>query len=436
MNSISTVEISKNPCTIEVMDNCIFVRDLEIPLREAIDYLQLLPQSEKEKACLNAFEVGFFCLQRVQTLTDTEFVKRQFESLLVDISKAVGVIPETLEQRLISQLSTDDGQVFALIQNQINLTKAVLTEQLEGVRILFQQEIDTSKETSTLGGVMKKLQDLLNPQYSGSVQGVFLEALNNVITENGTLVKAVKTVVEEAVKPLASEVDQLAKQIREKEVVESVLEQTIAKGATYEEAVVVELQNWSKLYGAEVSHVGNDKEPGDILIKLSANSIALTEMSIVIEARNRESKRWGRGKISKQLSTAMEKRGANTAIFLSRTRDGLAHEIGEWGQGICEQGLWVATTHELLNVAIQFLIIRQQLASQQIVNSQLDYTVIEAQLQRIQSSLDYVTKINTHLTYVQENAEGIRAKAKAMRVEIRNSISEIYEAVRLNEIVS
>ncbi|MHC5724793.1 MAG: hypothetical protein ACYT04_34360 [Nostoc sp.] len=280
MNSISTVEISKNPCTIEVMDNCIFVRDLEIPLREAVDYLQLLPQSEKERACLNAFEVGFFCLQRVQTLTDTEFVKRQFESLLVDISKAVGVIPETLEQRLINQIGTDDGQVFALIQNQINLTKVVLTEQLEGVRKLFQQEIDTSKETSTLGSVMKKLQDLLNPQYSGSVQGVFIEALNNVTTENGTLAKAVKTVVEEAVKPLASEVDQLAKQIREKEVVESVLEQTIAKGGTYEEAMVVELQDWSKLCGAEVFHIGNDKEPGDILIKLSANSIAHSISSV------------------------------------------------------------------------------------------------------------------------------------------------------------
>lgn len=106
------------------------------------------------------------------------------------------------------------------------------------------------------------------------------------------------------------------------------------------------------------------------------------------------------------------------------------------GQGICEQGLWVATTHDLLNVAIQFLIIRQQLASQQLANSQLDYAVIEAQLQRIQSSLDYVTKINTHLTYVQENAEGIRAKGKAMRGEIRNSISEIYEAVRLRQITS
>lgn len=98
--------------------------------------------------------------------------------------------------------------------------------------------------------------------------------------------------------------------------------------------------------------------------------------------------------------------------------------------------VWVATTHELLNVAIQFLIIRQQLASQQLANSQLDYAVIEAQLQRIQSSLDYVTKINTHLTYVQENAEGIRAKGKAMRGEIRNSISEIYEAVRLSQITS
>ncbi|MEH2320233.1 hypothetical protein [Nostoc sp.] len=37
MNSINTVEISKNPCIIEVMDNCILIRDLKIPLREAVE---------------------------------------------------------------------------------------------------------------------------------------------------------------------------------------------------------------------------------------------------------------------------------------------------------------------------------------------------------------------------------------------------------------
>ena len=114
-------------------------------------------------------------------------------------------------------------------------------------------------------------------------------ALKDVSAENGTLAKAVKSVVVEAVKPLADEVDRLTKEIRGKQAAQDALQQTTAKGITYEEAVVAELQHWSKLAGAEVYHVGTDNNPGDIFIKLTPKSIAATELSIIIEVRDRES---------------------------------------------------------------------------------------------------------------------------------------------------
>jgi len=218
--------------------------------------------------------------------------------------------------------------------------------------------------------------------------------------------------------------------------VESVLEQTIAKGATYEEAVVVELQDWAKLCGAEVHYVGKENKPGDILIKLTPHSIAATELSIIIEARNRPSDRWGRKAISQQLAKAMALHEAKAAIFLSRTRQGLAAEVGEWAEGVCSQGIWVATTHELLTVAIKFLIVRQQLAAQQAFNSKLDCNAIESQIIRIQSSLDYITKINTDLTALEENTQGIRNKAKAMKTEICSALTSISEALSKDETTS
>ncbi|MGI2906809.1 hypothetical protein [Tolypothrix sp. VBCCA 56010] len=426
--------MSKIPPQIEVLDDSIIIQNLEISLFDAVDFLQQIPESERKAACINAFEIGFFCLQRVHQNDDVEFVKREFDYLLAELEKAVALIPSSLEKNLASKIGTENGQLLAPMQTQIHLTRAVIAEQLEAVRNLFISEIDISKDTSTLGGVINKIQNLLDPNRLDSVQGVFLEALKNATIESGVLAKSVKSVVEEAVKPLASEVDKLAQQIREQELVESVLEQTIAKGATYEELVLAELQKWSKTCGAEISYVGDENRPGDILIKLTSNSVVGIDLTIILEARNRESQRWGRTKISRHLESAMARYEANSAIFLSHSLRGLGKDVGEFGQGECQYGSWVATHHDMMNIALQFLILRQQLASQQTFNSQIDGAAIEGIVQQIESSLKHITQINTYLTDMEKNTEGIRDQAKALRKEIRSSLSEIMGAISKNKL--
>ena len=422
--------MSKIPPQIEVRDDCIIIHNLEIRLFDAVDLVQQIPGYEHEDFCRNVFEVGFFCLQRSQTRSDTEFIKRQFESLLSKLYKDINEIPNNLEKKLVDQIGTESGQVLAPLKGQVDLTKAVIDAQLEVVTNFLNQKFDPSQQTSVFGSAVQKIQDLLDEKRSDSLQGVFSAAIAEVTTFDGALATAFKGVVNEAVKPLANEVEKLAQQIREKELVESVLSQTIAKGTSYEEAVVAELEPWAKLYGAEITHIGKDKQPGDILIKFTTNSIAAIEILIVIEVRNRDSASWGRKRISEQLIKAMMKREANAAIFLSRSREGLAQEIGGWGQGTCEQGQWVATTHEMLSVAIQFLVVQQQLMSKPTYNSLPDCAVIEAQVEQIKSSLNYLTQINTSLTKLQEHSSDIRVKARAMRTEIRNALLSISESIR------
>ncbi|AVH63820.1 hypothetical protein [Nostoc sp. 'Peltigera membranacea cyanobiont' N6] len=230
-------------------------------------------------------------------------------------------------------------------------------------------------------------------------------------------------------KPLASEVDKLTQQIREQELVQSLVEESIAKGAIYEEIVLAELQKWAKTCGAEISYVGDENRPGDILIKLTSNSVVGIDITIILEARNRESQRWGRTKISRHLESAMARYEANCAIFLSHSNRGLGKDIGDFGQGECQYGFWVATHHDMINIAIQVLILRQQLTSQQTFNSQIDGTAIEFQVQQIESSLKHITQINTYLTETEKNSEGIREQAKALRKEIRSSLERITQAI-------
>jgi hypothetical protein len=431
MTFLSTRNGNQPPTTIEVIGDHILIRDWEIHHPEVANYLRQLPHLQQQAALVGIFEMGFACLQFAQAHQDTALVEQRMQSLLVEFQQAVRGIAQSFEQELVSQIGVENGQVLAPLKAQINQTATVLTAQVDGVRTLLTQDIDPSKETSVLGNALKTIRDLLNPKLSDSIQGAFDTAIKNVSTEKGTLAQTVRSVVSEAVKPLAEEVDKLAREIRDKAVTASVLEQTIAKGTNYEEAVVVELQGWSKLCGAEVHYVARENQPGDILLKLTPNSIAATEISIIIEARNRPSQPWGRKMISQRLTKAMAKYEANAGIFLSHSRQGFAREIGEWAQGTCEYGLWIATTDELLTVALQFLIVRQQLATQQALNTKLDYGVIEAQIQRIQSSLNYISQINSHLTYLQKNTEGIRTKAKAMKAEIHSALGSISESLRV-----
>lgn len=421
--------MSKIPPQIEVLDDSIIIQNLQIRLLDAVYFLQQIPDDEQKAACISAFEIGFFCLQRVHHFDDVEFVKREFDYLLAELQKAVALIPQALERNLASKIGTDNGQLLAPMQTQINLTRAVIAEQLESVKNLFQQEIDISADTSSLGVVMNKIQNLLDPARIDSIQGVFVESLKNVTTESGVLAKSVKSVVEEAMKPLADEVEKLSQEIREKELIKSILEESIAKGGIYEEIVLAELQKWAKTCGAEISYVGDENRPGDILIKLTSNSVVGIDITIILEARNRESQRWGRSKISRHLETAMAKYEANAAIFLSHSIHGLGKDIGEFGQGECQYGFWIATHHDLINVALQFLILRQQLTSQKTFSSQIDSAAIESQVQQIELSLKHITQINTYLTETEKNTEGIREQAKALRKEIRSSLEAITQAI-------
>ena len=420
------------PPKIELREDRIIISNLEIRLFEASDYLHQLPDYDREAACVKAFEMGFFCLQRTENLNDTQFVKQQFNALLNELYQAVNEIPNTISAQLANKIGTGENQLLAPLQGQINLTTAVMDAQIKAVSDFLNQEFNPSQGTSVFGSAVQKIQNLLDENRTDSLQGVFSAAIANITAENSVLAKSVRAVVTEAVKPLAQEVEKLAQQVREKELIELTLEQSIAKGVSFEEAVVAELEPWAKLYGAEITHVGKDKQPGDILVKFTANSIASVDLSLVIEVRNRDSASWGRKRIHDQLTKVMMKREANAAIFLSRSREGLAQEIGSWGIGTCEQGQWVATTHELLRVAIQFLIVQQQLASQPTYNSEIDCAVIEAQVQQIKSSLNYLTQINSSLTKLQEHSSDIRAKARAMRVEIRNALLSISESISSN----
>src|SRR5437667_5791870 len=345
------------PKNVLLLDRSIRITELEIPRKDVADFLRTVDEAEVEPTLIQAIEVGVFCLERARMSQDTEFVRRQLDQLLNRVEATVNKIPDDTQKALVAKIGTSNGQVLAPIKEMIETASKVSTDRVKEVRTLLTQEIDPDKETTTLGKALRTLRNLLDPKRSDSVQNTLEEAVKAVTGKDGALARAVKEVVAEAVRPVASELDKLAKEVRGREAAEEALEQTTKKGPDYENEVLQELQQWGGFIGAEVYHIGTDNRPGDILVKIPATGVVGTPLVVAIETRDRQSA-VGRKVISETLTKVMAERKATSAIYLSKTVAGLAAEIGEWADGTTDFGPFVACSHENLSIAIRWLILQ------------------------------------------------------------------------------
>jgi len=414
---------------VQVLETGIRIRDLVVRGKDVADFLRSTHAEQRESTLVQAIEVGVFCLERARNTQDIEFVRRQIEQLVNQVERAVSEIPRKTQAALVEKLGTGNGQVLAPVANMVKEASQAASAKLSDVRSLLVQDLDPSKETTTLGRALRRLRDLLDPQRSDSVQASVEKAVKSITSENGLLAGVVKSVVGEAIKPLEAEVKDLAKEVRGQEAAAEAVEQTTQKGFPYEEQVVAELQYWARIAGAEVFHVGGDNQPGDVVIKLAPNSLAPAPLTIVVEVRDRQTA-VGRKAITDVLTKAMVQRDANCGIYISRTPEGFGKEVGDWAEGTSERGGFVACTHPHLLTAVRFLNVQKRLEALRLMAPEMDSSCIEAQVQRIRTALDRVKSINRKVTEIRGGAQGIQDEAELLRNEIRAALAELEEAIR------
>jgi len=427
MTTISTNEPTKNAgsnSNIEVTDDEVRLVDFRMASKDVAAYLLDLNENDRSQAFVHAVEVGVYCIQRATATIDIEFVKRRANELITDVGAKIDLIPSKLEKELVEKLGSEDGQVLKpivdLIYQVVKTTKAQLTE--------VRDEIDPSKDTSAVGKAIKGIYDLIDPNRKDSIQGSLEAAITKVTGEEGALAKAVKAVVNKEMDPVNKRLEKLSDQILGKKAAEEAVMQTIEKGRPFEDQVVDELRPWASTIGAELHHVGGDKRTGDILIKLTDTSLAGTDLSLIIEVRDRQSPN-GLKKVAESLSKSMVERDANAAIYLSKSAAGLGNEIGEWAEGDTERGPWVATTHEHLRTALRFLFVLHRIRSIQTAKPEVDVSIVENQIRSIRTSLKKISTINRKVTDQQKTATDIGTLGDSIRFEILEALCTLESAI-------
>lgn len=415
--------------SIEVLEDGIRIVSLDILRKGVAEFLRPVPDDEREGRVVEALETGVFCLERASSVRDLDFVRSQVDGMLDHIERGISDLPAIVEKDLAGRLGADDGQVLAPFRTHVDATSRTLTERVNDVRDLL-KEVDPERSTSTLGRALNQLKDLLDPRRSDSVQGSLAEAVRDITGEDGRLAKAVASKVDEAVRPLKEAISRLERQSAAAEAVEEALSGTTKKGSPYEEEVLGEVLTWSKAMGAAVRHVGPDNRPGDVVVTFGDASVA-SGLRVVIEARDRASSPVGRKAIADIAEKAMAEREANAAIYVSRSRDGLAKEVGEWAEGECDRGPWIGVAHEHLFVAFRFSLLLYRLAGIQEAQPAVDFSAIRGQVERIRIALRRVATIKSSATKIRDSAGKVDEEAEMLQSDIRRALLAIEEALRL-----
>jgi hypothetical protein len=416
------------PSRVDLSEAEIRIVELSICNKDSIGFLARIPEADRVSVVQKAVEIGLFCLERGENAGDLEFVRRQINELLGSVEIAVRDIPKNTESALLGKIGVENGQVLAPVKVVVDQAKRETQNRIDEVKSLLANDLDPSKSTTVLGQALSALRDLLNPQKVDSVQYRIDEAVNKVVKPDGALADVVKTTVVQAMKPLENEVNRLTSEFRGQEKVEEALAETPAKGPKYEDEVGVELQSWAKMTGYLVEYVGPDNQPGDYVINVEDEWGATGPFRIVLEARDRQSA-FGKQKIAQDLEPKFRERSAHAGIYVSKTLAGLAKEVGDWAEGQCNSGPWIACTNEHLLTAVRFAIVHHRFKEMKQAQPEIDAADIKTRIGSIRTSLQRITTIKTRVTNIREAATGIENESDHLRKEIQGQLSEIEESL-------
>ena len=405
-------------------ESTVIISNLTLYNTDVVQYFKQLPEEERPRAAVRAFEIGVFCLERMQMGHALDFVRLEVERLIKSAGDAISNVPQLIEQKL-----GGNAGPLAPVHTAVTGAQNAIQQKLNDVSDLFSQHLDPANAEATLGKALSDLRNLVNPERSDSVQKRIEAAISSISKADGELLKAVSTEVEKATKPLQTIIETLKTAVVGEEAIKEALSATTQKGFEFEEELKPILRNWAASVGAELEHVGPQNFPGDFVLRLKDTAIGPSGLTIAMEARDRQDG-WGRVRIVEHMNTALKQWDGNYGIYVNKTPAGLAQEIGEWSELTCDSGSIIACTYEHLRTALRFALVDYKFRELQQSRREIDITSIEGKLSQFRISLNHLTQIKSQVNAIRQPLTQIESEADDMRTEINSVLQEIEDAIR------
>jgi len=140
---------------------------------------------------------------------------------------------------------------------------------------------------------------------------------------------------------------------------------------------------------------------------------------------------WGHKRISVDVEERMRQRDCNAAVYVTRTRAGLALEVGDWSEGRTAAGPYIATTTDYLAFAVRWVAAMVRLEAARSAAVAVDLSAVEPQLQRIRNALRRLGTMEAHLTAGRVALGKVSEEGSALRDEIRDALRQVEDGLRL-----
>lgn len=417
------------PSAVRIEEDIVVLNGLRLEDNHIARFLTGIPEDDRERTVAQAIRLGILCLERVNINQNVDFVKNQVTEMLGVMKTAVG----GFGSEIIAKVGTEKGQVLEPVSKAVIDAKKDLEAKIKSVQDLLINDVDPDRKTSTVAKALQSVKDLVDPQRTDSIQSKLEEAIKSATSEKGAIATTVEAVVGKALAPLAKEVEELGHLIRGDEkaeaAAEDIIEQTTLKGKRFELEIVGRLTPLALAIGLKVQHLGEDNQPGDILVTVPSVSAEDHEETIIIECKD-EASEIGETGIRKIMDECISHRNARAGIYLRKDPNTFAKHIREWFEGSGEFGPWIATSQEYLMLAIRQLRVMMRLQTIQKTQPQVDVTSALGQAERIRRALKDVAQINKKVTSIREDSEEISGYARGIKMEVDSALLELENSLR------
>lgn len=355
------------------------------------EYLARLPHGNIESEILALVKIGLMCVTRVNANNEVDFWDKKSQQLQTDLLKKVGeVIDKEILQNFKKQVGAKDGQLLAPIANQVETTSKFIDRSLTN---------SESRIKSTMSELDKKLND-----------EKLMESFGKSLAKELT--------------PLMTEIRALNYHVIELKGEENIKDCTTLKGKEYEQNILEKVQTWARCNKFKVENVGVDNKPGDIVVESLSEKI-----KIAIEVKDISTPK-GHSVLTRDMGKVIQERKATTAIFLSKTINGLAKEIGSYGEGISDGIKWVATTGESLEVALNHCLVEERLRLANEKNPNItNAKKVKENLELAKTLLGTMSQHYRSITEIQNSATTLEASLRKTNAEVLRALNTANDLI-------
>lgn len=382
---------------IRFQERSVVIENLTVSNPEVFLFLQSQAEKTGEGAGLDdcvvrCIQLGALALERADSAGSVDFMRKEVEAML-----------ERLNQEFAKQVGVGKGQVLEPVQRKV-----------EEVAGLLKQDFDPRNPESFLAS----LRNLLDPHRKDSVQGRLDEAIRGLADRDKPLSTSLRGMIEDALKPVLERLQGLEGK--------KVLEQdSVLKGRAFEDEVEADLGAWSQRGHAEFERVSGDNDTGDFVVLMRDPVQPDRVFKVAIEAKD-DQKELGRKRLADNVRKVLGVRQADAAIWLCKTQAGLAQEVGEWADGMLEDGRrWTACTVEHLHAAMRWAWVQWRLDGARKEQRGLDVGEVRSKAQGIRDSLKRIREINAAAGTIRTEADNVLNVAGDLKKQIEQHLSQI-----------